>query len=196
MKKLNSKKADKENQNLSEEISETEQVKVKKTFTKKQLIVSIVIAVILAVAICITAVCIANDVNPITYSLSVITKDKDKLIGKWQSQDAPGLSAYVFYEDGEYDTYISSFNFSGTYETKGDKLILTNNRSKQEITYQYSVSGSTLTLRLVDDNGEKVKDDETLKFDKVDTLNQKSLADMLGDLKKDAETTAETTTKS
>ncbi len=195
MKKLNSKKADKENQNLSEEISETEQVKVKKTFTKKQLIVSIVIAVILAVAICITAVCIANDVNPITYSLSVITKDKDKLIGKWQSQDAPGLSAYVFYEDGEYDTYISSFNFSGTYETKGDKLILTNNRSKQEITYQYSVSGSTLTLRLVDDNGEKVKDDETLKFDKVDTLNQKSLADMLGDLKKDAETTAETTTK-
>ena len=195
MKKLNSKKADKENQNLSEEISETEQVKVKKTFTKKQLIVSIVIAVILAVAICITAVCIANDVNPITYSLSVITKDKDKLIGKWQSQDAPGLSAYVFYEDGEYDTYISSFNFSGTYETKGDKLILTNNRSKQEITYQYSVSGSTLTLRLVDDNGEKVKDDETLKFDKVDTLNQKSLADMLGDLKKGAETTAETTTK-
>lgn len=195
MKKLNSKKADKENQNLSEEISETEQVKVKKTFTKKQLIVSIVIAVILAVAICITAVCIANDVNPITYSLSVITKDKDKLIGKWQSQDAPGLFAYVFYEDGEYDTYISSFNFSGTYETKGDKLILTNNRSKQEITYQYSVSGSTLTLRLVDDNGEKVKDDETLKFDKVDTLNQKSLADMLGDLKKDAETTAETTTK-
>ncbi len=195
MKKLNSKKADKENQNLSEEISETEQVKVKKTFTKKQLIVSIVIAVILAVAICITAVCIANDVNPITYSLSVITKDKDKLIGKWQSQDAPGLSAYVFYEDGEYDTYISSFNFSGTYETKGDKLILTNNRSKQEITYQYSVSGSTLTLRLVDDNGEKIKDDETLKFDKVDTLNQKSLADMLGDLKKDAETTAETTTK-
>lgn len=195
MKKLNSKKADKENQNLSEEISETEQVKVKKTFTKKQLIVSIVIAVILAVAICITAVCIANDVNPITYSLSVITKDKDKLIGKWQSQDAPGLSAYVFYEDGEYDTYISSFNFSGTYETKGDKLILINNRSKQEITYQYSVSGSTLTLRLVDDNGEKVKDDETLKFDKVDTLNQKSLADMLGDLKKDAETTAETTTK-
>ncbi len=195
MKKLNSKEVESKNQNLSEEIAETKQVKEKKTFTKKQLIISIVIAVILAIAICITAVCITNDVNPITYSLSIITKDKDKLIGKWQSQDAPGLSAYVFYEDGEYDTYISSFNFSGTYETKGDKLILVNNRSKQEITYKYSVTGNTLTLRLVDDNGEKVKDDETLKFDKVDTLNQKSLADMLGDLKKDAETTTETTTK-
>lgn len=195
MKKLNSKEVESKNQNLSEEVAETKQVKEKKTFTKKQLIISIVIAVILAIAICITAVCITNDVNPITYSLSIITKDKDKLIGKWQSQDAPGLSAYVFYEDGEYDTYISSFNFSGTYETKGDKLILVNNRSKQEITYKYSVTGNTLTLRLVDDNGEKVKDDETLKFDKVDTLNQKSLADMLGDLKKDAETTTETTTK-
>lgn len=195
MKKLNSKEVESKNQNLSEEVAETKQEKEKKTFTKKQLIISIVIAVILAIAICITAVCITNDVNPITYSLSIITKDKDKLIGKWQSQDAPGLSAYVFYEDGEYDTYISSFNFSGTYETKGDKLILVNNRSKQEITYKYSVTGNTLTLRLVDDNGEKVKDDETLKFDKVDTLNQKSLADMLGDLKKDAETTTETTTK-
>ncbi len=195
MKKLNSKEVKSKNQNLSEEVAETKQVKEKKTFTKKQLIISIVIAVILAIAICITAVCITNDVNPITYSLSIITKDKDKLIGKWQSQDAPGLSAYVFYEDGEYDTYISSFNFSGTYETKGDKLILVNNRSKQEITYKFSLTGYTLTLRLVDDNGEKVKDDETLKFDKVDTLNQKSLADMLGDLKKDAETTTETTTK-
>lgn len=173
------------------EIAETSE-KPKKTFTKKQLIASVVISVIAVALICATAICIANDFNPITYSLSIITNDKDKLIGKWQSQDAPGLSAYEFHEDGEYDSYISSFNFSGQYETNGDKLTLINTKSDGEIVYKYSVTGDTLTLTLINDNGEPVKDDTSLKFDRVDTLNQKSLFDMLGDLKQDSE---ETTTE-
>lgn len=172
------------------EINESSE-KNTKTFTKKQLIISVVISVLAVVLICATAICIANDFNPITYTLSIITNDKDKLIGKWQSKDAPGLSAYEFHEDGDYDSYISSFNFSGQYETKGDKLILINTKSNEEIVYKYSVNGDTLTLKLIEDTGGEIDDDKSLKFDRVDTLNQKSLYDILGNLKQDTEETTE-----
>lgn len=177
--------------NLNNEEAEKNEAseKTAKTFTKKQLIVSIVISVLAVVLICITAICIANDFNPITYSLSIITNDKDKLIGKWQSKDAPGLSAYEFHEDGDYDSYISSFNFSGQYETNGDKLTLINTKSNEEIVYKYSVSGDTLTLTMITDKDADIDDDATLKFDRVDTLNQKSLYDILGNLKDDTEET-------
>jgi len=185
----------KNNDNLNKEEAEIINAdtaeKKAKTFTKKQLIISIILSALAVVLICVTAICIANDFNPISYSLSIITNDKDKLIGKWQSNDAPGLSAYEFHEDGEYDSYISTFNFSGQYETKGNKLTLINSKSDQKIVYNYSVTGDTLKMTLVDDNGEPVDDDATLKFDRVDTLNQKSLYDMLGDLKQDSETTTE-----
>lgn len=187
----------KDNENIeSKEITEADETSAKtkspKTFSKKQMIISIVIAVVLAVAICLGAVCIANDFNPISYSLSVITNDKDKIIGKWQSRDMPGLSAYEFHEDGDYDSYISSFNFSGQYEIKGNELTLINTKSQEEIVYRFSVNGDTLSLTLIEDasNG-KVDDDETIKFDRVDTLNQKSIFDMLGDLKQDTEETTE-----
>lgn len=187
----------KNNENIeSKEITEADKtsakVKSPKTFSKKQMIISIVIAVVLAVAICLGAICIANDFNPISYSLSVITNDKDKIIGKWQSRDMPGLSAYEFHEDGDYDSYISSFNFSGQYEIKGNELTLINTKSQEEIVYRFSVTGDTLSLTLIEDasNG-KVDDDETIKFDRVDTLNQKSIFDMLGDLKQDTEETTE-----
>lgn len=179
-----------ENTDIAEAGEQT--AKKAKTFTKKQMIASIVIAVVLAVAICLTAVCVANDFNPISYSLSVITNDKDKIIGKWQSRDMPGLSAYEFHEDGDYDSYISSFNFSGQYEIKGDKLTLINTKSQEEIVYKFSVNGDTLSLTLIEDaNNSKIDDDETIKFDRVDTLNQKSIFDMLGDLKQDTEETTE-----
>lgn len=185
----------KNNNNIENtDIAETGETSAKtgKTFTKKQMIISIVIAVILAVVICLSAVCIANDFNPISYSISVITNDKDKIIGKWQSRDMPGLSAYEFHEDGDYNSYISSFNFSGKYEIKGDKLTLINTKSQEEIVYKFSVNGDTLSLTLIEDaNDSKIDDDETVKFDRVDTLNQKSIADMLGDLKQDTETTTE-----
>lgn len=176
------------------DITETDGTAAKKskTFTKKQMIISIVIAMVLTVVICLSAVCIANDFNPISYSISVITNDKDKIIGKWQSRDMPGLSAYEFHEDGDYDSYISSFNFSGKYEIKGNKLTLINTKSQEEIVYRFSVNGDTLSLTLIEDaNANDVKDDETIKFDRVDTLNQKSIADMLGDLKQDMEETTE-----
>lgn len=188
----------KNNENLENneknDITETGESAAKKakTFTKKQMIVSIVIAVVIAVLICLSVICIANDFNPISYSLSIITNDKDKIIGKWQSQDMPGLSAYEFHEDGDYDSYISSFNFSGQYEIKGNELTLINTKSQEEIVYRFSVNGDTLSLTLIEDtNNSEINDDETIKFDRVDTLNQKSIADMLGDLKQDTEETTE-----
>lgn len=179
-----------ENDEITNNVSEVKSKK-RKSFSLKQVIIAVVIAVIAVVVICLSVTFAVNDVNPFTYISSIVTNDEAHLIGKWQSQSAPGISAYVFYEDGTYDSYISSFNFQGEYETKGDKLILKNTRSEQEVVYKYSVIGKTLSMTLIEDNGTKIEDDETLKFDSVDTLNQKSIADIIGDLKSDSTTEKE-----
>lgn len=163
----------------------------KKTFSQRQVIlISVLCAVIVAAAI-LAIVGAVNDTNPISYAISVITKDSEKLIGNWQSDSAPGISAYVFNDDGSYDSYISSFNFAGEYEVNGNKLTLRNKFSGQKVVYKFSVSGNTLKLTLIEQNGEDVDDDETVQFNRVDNLNQKSIADLLGELKQDSADTTE-----
>lgn len=176
----------------NQEISITEKKgKAKKDFKQaspKKIIIAVVIAVILLAVIGISVSFAVNDVNPFSYVASVITNDKKQLVGKWQSQSAPGLSAYVFNEDGTYDSYISSFNFKGEYSTNGYKLTLRNTISGQEVVYKFSVSGDTLSLTLIEEAGAKTEDEETLKFDRVDSLNQKTFSELLENLKPDTDT--------
>ena len=112
-------------------------------------------------------------------------------MGKWQSESAPGLSAYEFFEDGTYSSYISTYSFDGEYSVKGDKLILKNTKTNQEATYKFSVSSSTLSLTLINTNGSDFDDKDASKYDKVDSLNQKSISQMLDAYKEKA---SETTT--
>lgn len=157
-------------------------VKEKKTFSRKQLILAVVIAVLVMAVICVGIVSYTSDINPISYSIAIITNDADALVGKWQSQDSPGLSAYVFYEDGDYDSYISTYSFSGSYTTSGNILTLRNTSTGQSLTYEYSVSNDVLTLTTIAEEDDEIEDANTVKFDRVDTLNQKSLSDLVGDL--------------
>lgn len=153
--------------------------KAKVNYTSKQVTIIAVACVVVALLIVGITVCAVQDTNPISYIASVVTNDKKNLVAKWQSQDAPGLSAYVFNEDGTYDSYISSFKFTGEYETKGDKIILRNPESKQEVEYKYSVKGDVLTLILYKENNVKKDKGKEIKFDRVDTLNQKTLTDLI-----------------
>ena len=88
--------------------------KAKHTFTTGQIILSVVLAFIAALAIITTVVCSVNHINPVSYIAGETSKDK--LVNKWQSQSAPGLSAYEFYDDGTYSSYISTFSFDGQYD--------------------------------------------------------------------------------
>ncbi len=161
----------------------------KKMFSRKQVVLISVLCAVIVAAVILTVTCVVNDFNPITYVASVVTKDEENLIGIWQSEEAPGISAYVFNEDGTYDSYISSFNFGGEYEVNADKLTLVNPLSDQKVVYRYSVNGDKLTMTLIEENGSKVKNSEPNKYNKSKTLSQKSLTDLLGELKKNQEET-------
>lgn len=182
------------NETATDEV--VEEIKAKKPkhiFTTKQLIISIIIAVFAAAIVTGTVVCAINHVNPVSYVAG--EANKGKLVGKWQSQNAPGLSAYEFFEDGTYSSYISTYSFDGEYDVKGDKLVLKNTKTNQEATYKYAINGSTLSLTLVNTNGSDLDDKEPNKYDKVDSLNQKSISQMLDAYKEKASESSTAKTK-
>ena len=162
----------------------------KKGLSKTQKIIISVVAGIIAVLIIAGGVyCIATDQTPADATKSVFTSNDEQIVGKWQSQKNPGLSAYVFYEDGTYDSYISTANFSGEYKIEGNKLTLQNPTTYKEIVYKFSVNNKELSLTVIEEDGEKAKDKDVSKYDRVDELNQKSLLDLIGELKEDNEST-------
>lgn len=167
-----------------------------KLSTGKKIIIAVA-AVILALIIAGGIYCISTDQNPAEAVNTVFSSNDDKLIGKWQSQTAPGLSAYVFYDDGTYDSYLSTVNFSGNYTVKGNKITLINPDTSKEITYKFKVSGKELTLTLLEEDGREAEinnEQDVSKYDKVDELNMKTLSDLIGELatKSDDETTENT----
>lgn len=170
------------------EVSEIKAKKPKMVFSTKQVILIVVIAVVVVCLAGTGIICAKNNVNPVSYVAGEVTKNQ--IIGKWQSQSAPGLSAYEFYDDGTYTSYISTYTFDGEYVIEGDKLTLKNTSSNQSVTYKYSIVGDTLSLVLVNQNGSEFTDSESSKFDKVDSLNQKSITEMLDEIS-DLTTTSE-----
>ncbi len=163
----------------------------KKSLTTVQKIISIVVAVILALAIAGGVYCISTKQNPADAVKSIFTANDEQIVGKWQSQKNPGLAAYVFYEDGTYDSYLSTANFSGRYIIERNKLTLINPSTSKEIVYKFSVTEKELSLTVVEEDGKEPEDKDVSKYDKVDELNQKSLADLIGELKDNVEDTTE-----
>lgn len=170
------------------EISEIKAKNPKMVFSAKQVMLIVVIAVVVVCLAGTGIICAKNNINPVSYIAGEVTKNQ--IVGKWQSQTVPGLSAYEFYDDGTYTSYISTYTFDGEYVIEGDKLTLKNTSSNQSVTYKYSIVGDTLSLVLVNQNGSEFTDSESSKFDKVDTLNQKSITEMLDEIS-DLTTTSE-----
>lgn len=158
--------------------------------TTPQKVISIVVAVIVALLIAGGVYCISTQQNPVDAVKSVFTDNEEQLIGKWQSQKNPGLSAYVFYDDGSYDSYLSTANFSGNYTVDGNKITLINPSTSKQIVYKYRVNEKELSLTLIEEDGNEPEESEVSKYDRVDELNQKSIADLIGELKESNETTS------
>ena len=145
-------------------------------------IISVIAALILLVVIAGGIYCIASKQTPTQAVKTVFSSSETQIVGKWQSQKNPGLSAFVFYDDGTYDSYISTVNFSGEYEIKGGKLYLNNPKTAKDIIYKFSVNEKVLSLEVYEEDGERSETKEESKYDRVDELNQKTLADMIGEL--------------
>lgn len=150
--------------------------------TKTQIIIAVVAAVCAIIAVALGIYCVSTDQTPAQAAKSAFTPGEEKIIGKWQSKDKPGLSAFVFYEDGTYDSYISTVNFTGNYKIDGNKLTLENPSTNKTIVYKYTATEKELSLQVLEEEGEKSEDDTSSKYEKVDELNQKTLSDMLSEL--------------
>lgn len=159
------------------------------TLNKTQKIISIVVAVLLALVIAGGVYCISTKQTPQDAVKTIFSTNDERLVGKWESQKSPGLSAFVFNEDGTYDSYISVANFSGDYEVKGNKLYLKNPKTSKELVYKFSVTEKELKLEVVEEDGDKPEEEDISVYNRVEELNQKSLTDLLGELKEDSETT-------
>lgn len=161
------------------------------TLNKTQKIISIIVAIILALVIAAGVYCVSTKQTPAEAVKTMFSTKDERIIGKWQSQTNPGLSAYVFNDDGTYDSYISVANFSGDYEVKGNKLYLKNPKTSKEIVYKFTVNEKELKLEVVEEDGNEPEEKDVSVYDRVEELNQKTLTDLLGEIKQSSETTTE-----
>lgn len=165
-----------------------EEKRERKQLTKKNKLIIIIVAAVLGVFILSGGIyCIVTQQSPITAIQNIADKDNTNICAKWQSQDKPELSAYVFYENGTYDSYFSNFNFDGQYTINRNKIKLINPDTKKELVYKFTIRGDVLSLILIEEDGKVLDEPELSKFDRVDELNMKSLTDIIGDIKKDKE---------
>lgn len=169
--------------------------------TKKKINVSkkgIIIAVVCLLAVIIIGggvFCVVTEQNPVEAVQSVFTSKEKAIIGNWQSQDKPDLVAYVFYENGTYDSFLSNFNFDGEYTIDGNKITLYNPNTEKKMVYKFTIYGDVLTLTLIEEDGEEVEEQEVSKYDKVEELNMRSLTDIIGQIQ-DEHDEQEATTES
>lgn len=142
----------------------------------------IIVAVLLAIIIIPTSIsCIVNHESPAQAIADTFTPSKKQIVGKWQGDTA--VTAYEFYDDGTYDSYISNFQMHGKYEVKGNKVTLTNGNFSSSVEYKFSIKGNKLTMKASKENGIKTDDKAKLSYTKVDTITMKSIGDLLNDLK-------------
>ncbi len=172
-----------------------------KKLSKVQVIIVIIVAVFAVIFIGGGIYCAVNDETPAEMFTDVFTSNDKQIVGKWQNSSTPGLSAYEFYDDGTYDSYLSTFAFTGEYKIEGSRITLSNPNSNKSVVYKYSLNGDKLTMKLVEEEGQEVEDEEKNEFKRVKYLNMKDLQDIIGDLadggdsdNSEEETTEEPTT--
>ncbi|MFR5876472.1 MAG: DUF5640 domain-containing protein [Eubacterium sp.] len=161
-----------------------------KKLSKKQVIILAVVIVLLIVLIPSGIYCGIHKETPSQMLSDIFKSDETLILAKWQSEQS--FTGYEFYEDGTYDSYISTFSFTGNYKIEGKKLILSNPNANSTVTYKFSINGDKMTLSLIDENGTEPDEKEELKFNKVDHFNMKSITDIFEDYANDL--TEESTT--
>lgn len=182
--------AEKEN-----EVKETKKDKKSKTTIDKKKLITIIVAVVLVIIILPSGIyCIVHKENPVQMLTDTFSSSESQLVGKWQG--ASGVSAYEFNEDGTYKSYISSFDFSGTYTVDGKKLTLYNTATSGSVEYKINVTAKKLTLTLTKENGVATKGDEKdkIEFDRVDSIKTKSISDIIDQYTTTSKAASTTTT--
>ena len=162
---------------------------------KFKIIGSIVgIIVIILIATC-GIYCISTSQSPKQAFQTVFKQNDELILGYWESEKSPGLSAYKFDSDGTYNTYLSTVIIPGRYEIEGNKIYLSNPSTGKDIVYKMTVSETKLTLKTVEEDGKESETNEVLVYNRVEELNQKTLTDLIGEYVEDNASTAEGNTE-
>ncbi len=161
------------------------------SFSKGKKIGIIVAAIVLVLVLVSGVYCIVTEQNPLQAVNTITGSNDNKIVGNWESDSNPGISAYVFNEDGTCEQYVLTAAFHWDYQIKGNKLSMINSETSKENVYQITVSGDKLTMKLVKQDDKDVEEGETLLYNKVEQLNQSTLIDAIQNLKdkSDEETT-------
>lgn len=135
--------------------------------------------------------CATTDQNPNQAVNTILGKNEELIIGKWQNQAKPGSTAFQFFDDGTYDSYFLQVNFPGEYKIENSKLYLTNPQTKKDIVYSFTVTDEILKLKTVEEDGKPSETEETVVYEKVDEFHQQSLNDLIGELAQSSEKTTD-----
>ena len=164
-------------------MSEKKEKSSKLTAVQKKLIIGIVCALLGLLLIGGGIYCGVTYQNPKEAVVGLFTPRDQAVCANWDSQDKPGVLAFVFYSDGTCDRYISTWNFDCEYTIKGNKLTIEDADTKKTLVYRFSIVGKVLTLTLLEEDGKEAEEQQVTKFDQVDELHMKSLNDMINDAK-------------
>lgn len=183
----------KANDDLNEEKTQTKAAKAKPDGKKIGRLAGIICGAIVFILIIAFAIyCGVTHQSPVSAFNSATGKNDNKIVGIWESDANPGISAYQFNSDGTCDQYVLTAVFHWDYTVKGNKLTMTNDSTSKSNVYQITVNDKELTMKLIVQDDKKVESDEALLYNSVEELNQSTLVDAIQNLKGDSE---ETTTE-
>lgn len=140
----------------------------------------VIIACVLAVIIIPSGIyCAVEKVTPAQMVSNLVVSNGDRIIGKWQNE--AGSNAYEFYENGTYDSYFSTFSYSGDYTVDGDELTLSNPNNDSTVVYKIKVSKDSLSMKVYKQSGLEANQDEetTAEFKRVERIQTKTIDELL-----------------
>lgn len=150
--------------------------------SKLKVVLAIVICIVLAIVVPTGIYCAVKHESPVSVVSGIFVSNEDRIIGKWQNEAR--TSAYEFKDNGTYESYFSTFSYTGDYTVKGDELTLSNPSSDSTVTYKIKVSKKELTMIAIKEAGlETDKSEESSStYQKVERIQTKSISQILEDV--------------
>ncbi len=154
----------------------------KSSNSKLKVILAIVICIVLAVVVPTGIYCAVKQESPAKVIRSIVVSNEERIIGKWQNEAR--TSAYEFKENGTYESFFSTFSYTGDYSVKGDELTLSNPSSDSTVTYKIKVNKNELTMIAIKEAGLDTDESQesSSTYKRVDRIQTKSISQIFEDV--------------
>lgn len=150
--------------------------------SKLKVILAIVICIVLAIVVPTGIYCAVKQESPAKVIRSIVVSNEERIIGKWQNEAR--TSAYEFKENGTYESFFSTFSYTGDYSVKGDELTLSNPSSDSTVTYKIKVNKNELTMIAIKEAGLDTDESQesSSTYKRVDRIQTKSISQIFEDV--------------